>query len=169
MLFKTKFAFHTCSAESLTIREGLFSDPFRPMISDSHHFLSIYRRHTVFSFQNHIRRTKEKTLNSIPALSGQSESVYMYATFPSQHGSQHQWRKADTAEAPSQLRKSNRKALTEKEKHMQLKHLHLWRSKRLEHFVCKLCRVEEKEILQNLLWLDKLLQQLRQLKQANMI
>merc|ERR1712190_517432 len=59
-------------------------------------------------------------------------------------------RKADTAEASAEASSQ------------------LWRSKRLEHFVCKLCRVEEKEILQNLLWLDKLLQQLRQLKQANM-
>ena len=137
------------------------------MISDSHQFLSIYRRHTVFSFQSHNRRTKEKTLNSIPALSGQSESVYMYASFPSLHGSQHQWRKADTAEASSQLWRSNRKADTAEASAEASSQL--WRSKRLEHFVCKLCRVEEKEILQNLLWLDKLLQQLRQLKQANMI
>ena len=83
MLFRTKFAFHTRSAESLTIREGLFSDPFRPMISDSHHFLRTYRRPRVFSFQNHVKRSKKKTSNCIPALSGQSESVYMYATFPS--------------------------------------------------------------------------------------
>ena len=32
----------------------------------------------VFSFQNHVKRTKKKTANSIPALSGQSEPVYMY-------------------------------------------------------------------------------------------
>ena len=116
MLFRTKFAFHTRSAESLTIREGLFSDPFRPMIRDSHHFLRTYRRPRVFSFQNHVKHSK--TLNSIPALSGQSESVYMYASFPSLHGSQHQLRKAHAAEASSQL----------------------WRSQRLEHFVCKLYR-----------------------------